>query len=110
MKKLGLILGVVAMSMIVGCSTTKSGSAGAVGSCSKGSECCKAKADGSMGTVSDKKTGCSSEKSGCSAEKAAGCSEAKAQGSMGAVSEKSGCSSQKTGCSAAKTECSSKQQ
>jgi hypothetical protein len=88
MKKIGLIVGVAALAMIVGCSTNRTASVGAVGTCEKGKACCKASKEGttaSPGAVSGEK------KSGCCATKAAA--------SPGAVSEKkSGCSATSTGC------------
>lgn len=83
MKNLGIIGFAMAALVLVGCSSNKSGSMGAVNSsesCSGKTECCEGqKKDAAMGAVGEKKAGCCSE-------------GAKKDAAMGAVSEK------KTGC------------
>jgi hypothetical protein len=96
MKNLGIIGFAMAALVLVGCSSNKSGSMGAVNSsesCSAKSQCCEGqKKDAAMGAVGEKKSGC--------------CSEAKKDAAMGAVSEKKegSCASS----CGSKTDCSSK--
>ena len=96
MKNLGIIGFAMAALVLVGCSSNKSGSMGAVnssGSCSSKSECCEGqKKDAAMGAVGEKKAGC--------------CSEGKKDAAMGAVSEKKegSCASS----CGSKSDCSSK--
>lgn len=96
MSKVTTVLAIAGLAALVGCaSTSNSGSAGAVKAndcCAEGKAACTdaKKADGSMGAVGEKKSGC------CAGEK-------KAEGSMGAVAPKGECPASKASCTGAKT-------